>query len=100
MNPQFLGGIATCLLIASVGSMLAQAPAQPDAPAGKDAAKGGQRPASVATPGDLADIAKLANLPTLVKGSADGDYSTGPDYVPAPEETQRIGIPHGKLVEF
>jgi hypothetical protein len=81
-----------------VGGILAQAPAQP-APA-KGAAKGGQRPGSPATPEDLAAIAKLANLPAWVKGSGDGDFSTGPDYTPAPEETQRVGIPHGKLIEF
>ena len=98
MNRRFPASVITCFLLASVGGILAQAPAQP-APA-KGAAKGGQRPASVATPEDLADIAKLANLPAWVKGSGDGDFSTGPDYTPAPEETQRVGIPHGKLIEF
>jgi enterochelin esterase family protein len=96
---RFLTGVITCFVIASMGSILAQAPAE-RAPAGPGAAKGGQRPAAVATPEDLADIAKLANLPAWVKGSGDGDFSTGPDYAPAPEETQRVGIPHGKLVEF
>ena len=57
-------------------------------------------PGSPATPEDLTDIAKLANLPAWVKSAGDGDFSTGPDYTPAPEETQRVGIPHGKLVEF
>jgi hypothetical protein len=99
MNRQFLIAVTTCFLTASAGSILAQAPAQP-APGGQGAAKGGQRPASIATPEDLADIAKLANLPDWVKGSGDGDFSTGPDYAPAPEETQRVGIPHGKLIEF
>ena len=99
MNRQFLIAVTTCFLTASVGGILAQAPAQP-APGGQGAAKGSQRPASIATPEDLADIAKLANLPAWVTGSGDGDYSTGPDYAPAPEETQRVGIPHGKLIEF
>jgi enterochelin esterase-like enzyme len=99
MNRRFLASVITFFLIASVGGILAQGPAQP-APAGKGAAKGGQRPGSPATPEDLAEIAKLANLPTWVKGSGDGDYSTGPDYTPASEETQRVGIPHGKLIEF
>ena len=98
MNRQFLASVITCFMIASVGSILAQAPAQP-APAGKGTAKGGQRPGSPATPEDLADIAKLASLPAWVKGSGDGDYSTGPDYTAAPEETQRVGIPHGNLIE-
>ena len=99
MNQRFLASVITFFLIASVGGILAQGPAQP-APAGKGAAKGGQRPGSPATPEDLAEIAKLANLPTWVKGSGDGDYSTGPDYTAAPEETQRVGIPHGRLIEF
>src|SRR5436190_17536949 len=99
MNRRFLASVITFFLIASGGAILAQAPAQP-APGGQGAAKGGQRPGSPATPEDLAEIAKLANLPTWVKGSGDGDFSTGPDYAPAPEETQRIGIPHGKLIEF
>src|SRR5213078_338214 len=99
MNRRLLTGVITCFSIASVRSILAQAPAQP-APGGQGAAKGVQRPASIASPDDLADIAKLANLPAWVKGAGDGDFSTGPDYAPAPEETQRIGIPHGKLVEF
>ncbi len=67
MNRRFLASVITCFLIASVGSILAQAPAQP-APAGQGAAKGGQRPGSLATPEDLADIAKLANLPALGQG--------------------------------
>src|SRR3954465_3983906 len=99
MNRRFLAIVTACFVIAAVGSILAQAPAPP-APAGQGAPKGGQRPSNPATPEDLADIAKLANLPTWVKGSGDGNYSTGPDYAPAPEETQRVGIPHGKLVEF
>jgi hypothetical protein len=97
MNRRFLTSVITCLLIASGGRIPAQAPAQP-APGGRGAGKGG--PASVATPEDLADIAKLANLPAWVKGSGDGDFSIGPDYTPAPEEKQRVGIPHGKLIEF
>ena len=99
MNRHLLASVITCFAIASVGSILAQAPAQP-APGGRGAAKGGQRPANPATPEDLADIAKLPNLPVLVKGAGDGDFSIGPDYTPAPEEKQRVGIPHGKLIEF
>jgi len=99
MNRRFLTSVIASLLIAPLGTILAQGPPQA-APGGPGGGRGGQRPATVATPEDLADIAKLANLPALVKGSGDGDYSIGPDYAPAPEETQRVGIPHGKLVEF
>ena len=99
MNRRLLASVITCFVIASVGSILAQAPAQP-APGGRGGGKGGQRAANPATPEDLADLAKLANLPALVQGAGDGDFSTGPDYTPAPEEKQRVGIPHGKLIEF
>src|SRR5262249_3083740 len=95
MNRRFLSSFIACFLIASVGGILAQAPA----PAG-GGAKGGQRPGNPATPEDLADIAKLASLPTFVKGAGDGDFSTGPDYTPAPEQKLRVGIPHGRLIEF
>ena len=99
MKRHLLASVMTCFVIASGGSILAQAPAQP-APGGRGAGKGGGRAANPATPEDLADLAKLANLPALVQGAGDGDFSTGPDYTPAPEEKQRVGIPHGKLIEF
>jgi enterochelin esterase-like enzyme len=99
MNRRFLASVLTCFIVASVGSILAQAPAQPT-PAGKGGPKGGQRPGNPATPEDLADIARLMNLPAWAKGYGEGDFSVGPDYAPAPEETQRVGIPHGKLIEF
>src|SRR5690242_3836307 len=96
MNRRFLIALSTSVLaLAAVTAVLAQAPA-PAAPA---AAKG-KAPQNPATPQDLADLAKLAALPAWTKGAGDGDYSIGPDYAPAPEETQRVGIPHGKLVEF
>jgi enterochelin esterase family protein len=99
MNRRLLASVITCVVIASVGGIFAQAPAQPGQ-GGRGAGKGGQRPANPATPEDLADIAKLANLPALAPGAGDGDFSIGPDYTPAPEEKQRVGIPHGKLIEF
>ncbi len=61
---------------------------------------GWPRPGHPASPEDVADIAKLSNLPAWARTSGDGDFSTGPDYTPAPEEKQRVGIPHGKLIEF
>ena len=96
MNRRFLISAFTCALaLAIVSSILAQAPAPPAPGAAK-----GKAPSNPATPQDLADLAKLATLPAWAKGSGDGDYSIGPDYAPAPEETQRVGIPHGKLIEF
>lgn len=99
MNRRYLTSFIACFSIASVGIILAQAPAPPAA-GGRGNAKGGQRPGNPATPEDLADIAKLASLPVWGKGAGDGDFSTGPDYTPAPEQKLRVGIPHGKLVEF
>ncbi len=57
-------------------------------------------PADPASPEDIADIAKLSALPALHAGAGDGDYSIGPDYAPAPEQTKRAGVPEGKVVEF
>jgi enterochelin esterase-like enzyme len=93
MNRLFLSSAAAILLLVAVG--LVQVSAQPQAKGGKGGPKG-----APATPQDLADIAKLAELPVWGPGAGDGDYSIGPDYVPAPEETLRVGTPHGKLVEF
>jgi iron(III)-enterobactin esterase len=98
MNRRYLTGFIACCLIASVGIILAQAPAPPAA-GGRGGAKGGP-PANPATPEDLASIAKLESLPAFAKGAGDGDFSTGPDYTPAPEQKLRAGIPHGKLIEF
>jgi enterochelin esterase-like enzyme len=67
------------------------------APAGRGRATG---PADPASPEDIADIAKLSALPAWRPGAGDGDYSIGPDYAPAPEQTKRAGVPEGKVVEF
>ena len=45
-------------------------------------------------------MAKLPMLPAWHPGAGDGDYSIGPDYAPAPEQTKRAGVPEGKVVEF
>jgi iron(III)-enterobactin esterase len=59
-------------------------------------------PAAVvpATPEDVAEMSKLSALPAWHPGAGDGDYSIGPDYAPAPEQTKRAGVPEGKVVEF
>jgi len=100
MNRWFQGSVAAVFLLvaADVAHVSAQAPAQ-GAPKGGGGAKAGP-PRAAATPSDLAELAKLATLPAWTAGARDGDYSIGPDYAPAPEETQKVGIPHGKLVEF
>jgi enterochelin esterase-like enzyme len=48
----------------------------------------------------MAEMAKLSALPVWKRGAGDGDYSIGPDYAPAPEQTKRAGVPEGKVVEF
>jgi iron(III)-enterobactin esterase len=59
-------------------------------------------PAAVvpAPPEDVAEMSKLSALPAWQPGAGDGDYSIGPDYAPAPEQTKRAGVPEGKVVEF
>ena len=57
-------------------------------------------PADPASPEDIAEMAKLPNLPVWRAGASDGDYSIGPDYAPAPEQTKRAGVPEGKVIEF
>jgi iron(III)-enterobactin esterase len=79
-----------------------RAPAvRPNAAPGR--AGGGGRAAAAgdpASPEDIAEMAKLPALPAYRSGAGDGDYSIGPDYAPAPEQTQRAGVPEGKVVEF
>ena len=94
-----LMAVLTCFGIATVGSILAQAPAQP-APGGRGAGRGGQTSGQHRDSRRSGRSRKTPNLPALVKDAGDGDFSTGPDYTPAPEEKQRVGIPHGKLIEF
>ena len=52
------------------------------------------------TPEEQAEVAKLADLPALTPGSGDGDYSTGPMYAPAPEQTPRDNVPKGRIIKF
>jgi len=52
------------------------------------------------TPENTAEMAKLMDLPPWKPGAGDGDYSVGPDYAPAPEQTKRAGVPEGKVIEF
>jgi iron(III)-enterobactin esterase len=60
----------------------------------------GNRVQVPATEADIAEIAKLNDLPQYAISLADGNYSTGPDYAPAPEQTAREGVPQGKIVSF
>ena len=65
------------------------------------ARRGGRGPGGApATEAEKAAMAKLADLPTYASGLDDGDYSTGPNYTPAPEQTPRDNVPHGKVIKF
>jgi len=49
---------------------------------------------------DIAEMAKLRDLPAWTSAAVDGDYSTGPGYPTAPELAKRVGVPEGKVIEF
>lgn len=56
-----------------------------------------QKPASTQ---DIAEMAKLRDLPEWTSAAVDGDYATGPGYPTAPELAKRVGVPEGKVIEF
>ncbi len=72
------------------------------APAGNTTARrGGARGnGAPATPADLAEIAQLAEFPAWKPDSGDGNYSIGPDYANAPEQTPRPDVPKGRVESF
>jgi enterochelin esterase family protein len=74
--------------------------ARQNAPAGAAGRGRATGPADPASPEDIADIAKLSALPAWRQGAGNGNYSIGPDYTPAPEQTKRAGVPEGKVMEF
>jgi len=53
-----------------------------------------------ATDADKAEMATLMDRPPYASGLGDGDYSVGPNYRPAVEESKRDDVPHGKIVRF
>jgi len=61
---------------------------------------GARRGGPPATAEEIAEMAKLDELPAYAAGLGDGDYSVGPNYQPAPEQTAREGVPHGKVINF
>jgi len=71
--------------------------ATPPAPGARRGGRGGGGPLSDA---DKAEIAKTAEFPFWAPGSGDGNYSIGPNYKPAPEQTPKDGVPKGKVVSF
>ena len=78
-------------------------PPAPPARAGQAPANGPARGPRAQTPQsaeDIAEIAKLGNLPAWTSAAVDGDYSTGPGYPTAPELARRVGVHEGKVIEF
>jgi enterochelin esterase family protein len=75
----------------------------PPARPGQTPANGPGRAPRAQTPPsaeDIAEIAKLSDLPAWTSAAVDGDYSTGPGYPTAPELARRVGVPEGKVTEF
>ena len=70
------------------------------APGGASAAKAGKNRGAPATPAELAEIAKLMELPALKAGAGNGDYLVKPPYAPAPEQTPRADVPKGRIEKF
>ena len=77
------------------------APPPPAAPAnGPGRGAGPPRAQTPQSPEDIAEIAKLKDLPAWTSAAVNGDYSTGPGYPTAPELATRVGVPVGKVTEF
>jgi enterochelin esterase-like enzyme len=53
-----------------------------------------------ATASDLAEMAKLKDLPEWRIGASDGDYLLPAPHQPAPEGTPQPGVPKGRVVDF
>ena len=107
MSPKSIRSLARAFVAFGLFSSLTfpifgvDAPAADAAPkAGAPAAKKGGPPAAPITPAEQAEIDTLSALPAWKAGDGDGSYSVGPMYSPAPEQTAREGVPHGKLLTF
>jgi enterochelin esterase-like enzyme len=93
--------VALCLLSSVCPILGADAPPAPAGPAtGAPGARKGGPPGPPITAAEQADIATLNDLPVWKAGDGDGSYSIGPMYTPAPEQTSREGVPHGRVITF
>jgi iron(III)-enterobactin esterase len=102
MNPKIVK--ATCsiaLLGAALNLNQASAADTTNAPAiaTPGARRGGNRGGPL-TEADKAEIAKLDGYPTWKAGDGDGNYSIGPMYAPASEQTPKDGVPKGRVEKF
>ena len=71
--------------------------AKAEAPATK---KGPGRGGPALSEADVAEIAPLKDLPAWKVGLPNGEYSTGPEYPPSPEQSERDDVPKGKIIKF
>jgi iron(III)-enterobactin esterase len=76
----------------------ATAPASAATPPAANPARGNR--GAPASPEELAEMAKLMELPVLTPGAGNGDYLIKPPYVAAPEQTPRANVPKGKIERF
>jgi len=67
---------------------------------GQGRGRGGGRVPAPQSAADVAEIAKLMDLPAWGQNLANGDYSNGPAYSTAAELAKRNGVPEGKVIEF
>jgi enterochelin esterase-like enzyme len=70
------------------------------APPGAGVRRGGNNRGGPMTEAEKTEVAKLMELPALTPGAGDGDYSIGPTYTNAPEQTPRADVPKGTVVRF
>src|SRR3954468_18205931 len=97
MRKMITGAAALCALAAGSVLLAQNAPSTPAAPA--VAARGGGNRAPV-TAEEAAEIAKANDFPVWTPGAGDGNYSIGPEYAPAPEQTPREDVPKGRVETF
>lgn len=82
-------------LVASAFGAQATPPANTPAAAQVEHIRGGP-----ATPADLAEMAKLQDLPPFTEKSGDGDFLLKPPFTTPAEETPRADVPKGRVVHF
>jgi enterochelin esterase-like enzyme len=97
-------GAAMLLVLSAANLVFSQdatppKPADPNSPTTAPARRGGNRGGPM-TAEDQAEVAKVAEYPEWKPGLGDGNYFTGPNYTPAPEQSAKDGVPKGKVASF
>jgi enterochelin esterase-like enzyme len=94
-----LSAVAAPLFGADAPTAPAAAAAAPAPAAASANTQKGNRGAP-ASPDELAEMAKLRELPVLTPQAGNGDYLIKPPFVAAPEQTPRADVPKGKIQRF